>query len=131
MTQETVGRTGKPAPTTGIRHVVASASYSFAGLRRLLREEAFRQEILAFLGIVAVFAAVGAPLTGFALQSVLFLVLLAVEALNTAVEVLVDRISPGYAEFARQAKDLGSFAVFCLLLANGITAAVVIWQTVF
>ncbi len=48
----------------------------------------------------------------------LLLVLAATEALNTAVELIVDRVSPEFSAFAGQAKDLGSFAVFCLLLVN-------------
>ncbi len=48
----------------------------------------------------------------------LFLLLVAAEALNTAIEVVVDHLAPGWAEFARDAKDLGSLAVLCLILAN-------------
>lgn len=51
---------------------------------------------------------------------VLLLVLMAVEALNTAIEVLVDHLSPGRSEFARDAKDLGSLAVGAILVAIAI-----------
>ena len=51
---------------------------------------------------------------------------LAVEALNTALEELVDHISPGWSEFAKHAKDLGSFAVMCALVATGLYAAWVV-----
>jgi len=50
---------------------------------------------------------------------------LAIEALNTAVEVLVDHLSPAYAEFARHAKDLGSAAVFFVLSATTIYVLIV------
>lgn len=118
----------KPTPQTGLRHMLASAAYSYAGFRRLLREAAFRQEIAGILVVVVLFAVRGASAWGYGVQLALFLVLVAVEALNTAVEVLVDRITSDYAEFARHAKDLGSFAVFCLLAANGIHAATVLWM---
>ena len=49
------------------------------------------------------------------------------EAINTAIEELVDRISPEISTVGRNAKDLGSFAVFCLLLANGLYAAYVVF----
>lgn len=127
MTEKNGGEPPKPLPQNGLQHFLAAAGYSFAGFRRLLGEAAFRQEIGACLVVVALFAAVGAPAWSYAVQAVLFLILVAVEALNTAVEVLVDRISPEYAEFARHAKDLGSFAVFCLLAANAIHAVVVLW----
>ena len=45
---------------------------------------------------------------------------LAVEALNTAIETIVDEISPHRSEFARRAKDLGSAAVFFMLTAAGL-----------
>nr|WP_284144909.1 diacylglycerol kinase [Tianweitania aestuarii] len=109
-------------PKGGVAHVLAAATYSFAGFQRLLKEAAFRHELIAFLAVLSLFAIMSVPAWSYAAQAVLFLVLVAVEALNTAVEVLVDRISPEYSEFARHAKDLGSFAVFCLLAANGIHA---------
>jgi len=49
---------------------------------------------------------------------VLFLVLLGFEALNTAVEVVIDRISPEISDTGKHAKDLGSFAVMALITAN-------------
>lgn len=127
MTENAAGERPKPAPQNGLPHFLAAARYSFAGFRRLLGEAAFRQEFCVGLVVFGLFAVIGAPAGSYATQAVLFLILVAVEALNTAVEVLVDRISPDYAEFARQAKDLGSFAVFCLLAANAIHALAVLW----
>ena len=42
------------------------------------------------------------------------------EALNTAIEDVVDKISPEQSEFGRNAKDLGSTAVFFMLTAGGL-----------
>ena len=50
---------------------------------------------------------------------ILFLLTSAVEALNTGLEEVVDLVSPEWSQAAKNAKDLGSFAVFCLLCANG------------
>lgn len=119
----------KPLPKSGLRHFLAAAKYSLGGFRRLLKETAFRHEIVACLAVLSLFAMVGVPAWHYAAQITLFLILIAVEALNTAVEVLVDRISPDYADFARHAKDLGSFAVFCLLIGNGIHAIVALFLT--
>jgi len=46
--------------------------------------------------------------------------LIAVEAINTAIEVIIDKISPEISDTGKHAKDLGSFAVMCLLAVNGI-----------
>ena len=57
----------------------------------------------------------------------LFALVLAVEALNTAVEELTDRLSPEWSCMARDAKDLGSLAVGLMLLVwSGFVLAVLI-----
>jgi diacylglycerol kinase (ATP) len=128
VTDEPLGPSAKPLPSRGLVHAVSAAAYSLAGLRRLLGEAAFRQELAFAAVLFSLFAALGAPLSSFGIQAILFLVLVAMEALNTAIEVLVDRISPGFAKFAGEAKDLGSLAVFCLVLANAGFALLVVWQ---
>lgn len=100
--------------------MLAAARYSLGGVRRLWGETAFRHEVLAFVLVTVVFLLSGAPLWGFVGATLLFLLTVSVEALNTAVEEITDHASPNYSEMARHAKDLGSFAVFCLLVANGI-----------
>jgi len=49
---------------------------------------------------------------------------LAVELLNSAIEEIVDRVSPEFSEFAARAKDMGSAAVLISL-----TALVLAWGT--
>ena len=61
----------------------------------------------------------------------IFLLLVAVEALNTAIECIVDRLSPEWEEYARDAKDLGSLAVTCILLCGGIFILYVIFSRIF
>lgn len=118
----------KPARKTGVAHFLAAAGYSIGGARRLLREAAFRQEVLGLTALAAVFALVGASVPEFLGLLILSLGVLAVEAVNTAIEELVDRASPEWSEFARDTKDLGSFAVMCLLVATGLYAAYVIFR---
>ncbi len=111
---------------TGSRHLAAALGYSLGGAARLLGETAFRHELLAALGIFGSFALVGAGLSDYVSMAVLFLALVAAEALNTAIEEIIDHISPEWSKTGKNAKDLGSFAVFCLLAANGLMAAFVI-----
>jgi diacylglycerol kinase (ATP) len=91
----------------------------------------FRQEIAARIELAAVglaflwFLALGRPLVDFLILGVLACILFAVEALNTAVEEVVDKISPERSEFGKNAKDLGSTAVFCMLTAGGLYVAAV------
>jgi diacylglycerol kinase (ATP) len=119
MTEET-----KPPRKSGLAHFLAAAGYSLAGLRRLARESAFRQEVALVLGLLVVFMLFEASVPEIAGLLALGLVLIAIEALNTAVEVLVDHLSPGWSSWAKDAKDLGSLAVACtigaLLLYSGV-----------
>lgn len=116
----------RPDKETGIAHILAASRYSLGGLRRLLGETAFRHEIVAYMLVIGLFVLSGVPLWGYLGATILFLLTVSIEALNTAVEEITDYASPAYSEMARHAKDLGSFAVFCLLLANGIWAAFVL-----
>lgn len=106
-------------PRRGLLHVLDAARYSLAGLRRLWRETASRLEF-AGAGVVAIgFALRGAEVWHWLVAAALFALVLAVEALNTAIEVLTDRLSPEWSEMARDAKDLGSLAVGLMLLVWG------------
>jgi diacylglycerol kinase (ATP) len=116
----------KPKRKTGVAHFLAAASYSAGGARRLLREAAFRQELSALLLVLVVFLVTGASAGEVVGLVILGLIVLAVEALNTAIEEVVDNISPGWSEMAKHAKDMGSFAVMCTLVATGLYAASVL-----
>ena len=101
----------------GVEHLFAAGGYSMAGFRRALGESAFRHEVLFFGGALALFAWVGASLPEFLGLTVIFLLMFGIEALNTAIEELVDRVSPEVSRTGKHAKDLGSFAVFCTILS--------------
>lgn len=103
------------AKKTGIAHLFAATKYSIAGLRVLLKEAAFRHELsLAIVMFVSLLFA-GATNTQLIILLVLLLILFSIEALNTAIENIVDKLSPERSDFAKETKDLGSFAVSCLL----------------
>ncbi|OLP44606.1 diacylglycerol kinase [Rhizobium oryziradicis] len=110
-----------PAPfskKTGFAHLWAATRYSLQGFRRLLAESAFRHELILLAAAFGLFVYCHATMLHYLGLIVLGLMLIAVEALNTAIEEVIDRISPEFSDVARNAKDLGSFAVSCLLLAT-------------
>lgn len=118
----------KPDRITGIRHVFAAAGYSLAGVRRLCQEAAFRHIVLVFLLCMGLLVAIGASWAQLSIFLILFLALVAVEALNTAIECIVDHLAPNWQEFARDAKDMGSLATMCMLVANGLYLGSVLLQ---
>lgn len=111
---------------TGFSHLIAAATYSAGGARRLFGESAFRHELISFAVAMAVFVAVGASFFQYVAMAILFLLMVAFEALNTAIEEIVDRVSPEISEMGKHSKDLGSFAVFCLIIANAGYAGYVV-----
>lgn len=110
----------RPERVTGLAHVFAAAGYSVGGVQRLWQETAFRHILLALPACIAVLAFARATYLEYSILLILFFGLVAVEALNTAIECIVDHLAPNWEEFARDAKDLGSLATMCLLCANGI-----------
>jgi diacylglycerol kinase (ATP) len=112
-----------------IRHTFLATGYSLGGLKRLMQETAAQVEVIYFCVLLVVYWLVGAELIDFALLTFFFLLVFALEALNTAVEVLVDHLTVEIAEFARQAKDLGSFAVFCGLTMMTLYSGWVIYKS--
>ncbi|HLQ18168.1 MAG TPA: diacylglycerol kinase [Tabrizicola sp.] len=116
----------KPPRKSGLAHFFAAAGYSLGGLQRLSRESAFRQEVALIVGLLVVLVIFGASLPEVLGMLAIGLALIAVEALNTAIEVLVDHLSPGWSQFAKDAKDLGSLAVACTIGVLLIYSAVVL-----
>ncbi|OBZ93977.1 diacylglycerol kinase [Pararhizobium polonicum] len=116
---------------TGIRHFFAAATYSFGGAKRLLGEAAFRHELGGFAVAMIAFVITGATLFQYVAAFVLFLLMIAFEALNTAIEEIVDRVSPEISEMGKNAKDLGSLACLCVILANAGYVAYVVFFSHF
>lgn len=108
----------KPARKTGLAHFFAAAGYSAGGLRRLWQESAFRQEMLGLVAAPVVLWIFDATVLHYLVFAGLALLVVALEALNTALECIVDHLTSDWAEFARDAKDLGSLAVLCGLLCH-------------
>lgn len=108
----------RPARKGGLAHLIAATGHSAAGLRRLARESAFWKELAFGAVALAGLALWGASCAQVLGMAALVLLLIVVEALNTALEVVVDHLSPGWSEFARDAKDLGSLAVACAVGIN-------------
>ena len=112
--------TEKPKKNSGIIRILYAFAYTFSGLRHaILNEAAFRQEAMIF--IIALIAIQFMPVSGVIklLLLVSSIIVLIVELLNSAIEAVVDKVSPEYNKLAKQAKDMGSAAVFLSFVAAG------------
>jgi diacylglycerol kinase (ATP) len=110
----------------GLARLVRAIRCSRAGLSAAWRnEEAFRQELLLGLLLIPLALWLGNSGAERALLIGSLLVLFIVELLNTAVEVVVDRIGLERHDLSGLAKDLGSAAV-----SLAIVQAVAVWLLV-
>ena len=113
----------RPSRKTGLARLWAAFFYSLNGLRfAVKKEEAFRQELALFvlLLIVLFFLPISIHFKGILLAA--NTIVLLVELINSAIEAIVDMVSPEYNEFAKHAKDLGSAAVLISL-----ALAILLW----
>jgi diacylglycerol kinase (ATP) len=102
---------------TGIRRLINAFGYSIEGFKAaFVHEDAFRQEV--FLAVVLIPLAIylgNSPIEQ-ALMIASVLLVLIVELLNSAIEAAVDHTSTEHHALAKQAKDIGSSAVFIALV---------------
>lgn len=117
-----------PRNRKGLLHIFDAASFSLSGFSRLSKETAFRLEFLWVVVGLTFLVYLQATLLQFVAFVVLALVLLAVEALNTAIEEIVDYISPDWSQMGKHAKDCGSVAVSFLLLAMAVLLLVIAYE---
>ncbi|MBR9983304.1 MAG: diacylglycerol kinase [Wolbachia endosymbiont of Homalodisca vitripennis] len=110
-----------------ISRLIKAIQYSYEGLKSaFISEVAFRQELLLFIVCVsALFVLDVSNLERAVTVSSLFLVLI-VEIINTAFETTIERISSEQHILSKKVKDLGSAAVFLLLINFLITWMIIL-----
>jgi diacylglycerol kinase (ATP) len=104
---------------------------SWRGLKLCYQSEAaFRQEAWAAVLLIPAALWLGQSAAERALLVGSVLLLMIVELLNTAIEVVVDRISVERHHLSGFAKDLGSSAVLLTLFFVGVTWLLVLWDRI-
>lgn len=112
---------------SGLARIMKASVYSVHGLKHAWRSEhAFRQELVVSIPALCVAALLPVSiLEKLALVFVLAFVLV-VELLNSAIEAVVDRISLERHPLSKNAKDLGSAAVFVSVIVAALTWAAIL-----
>ncbi len=101
----------------GWARLIRATRVSYVGLGWALRnEEAFRIEVILVMLLAPLGLWLGHSGIERAILMLSLVLVLLVELLNTAVEVVVDRIGSEWNELSGRAKDLGSAAVHLSLL---------------
>jgi diacylglycerol kinase (ATP) len=111
----------------GPRRILLATKWSLQGLRfAWLYESSFRLEVYLFV----VLGPLGLWLGQTAVERVLLvgsgLLVIGMELLNSAVEAVIERYGAEHHEMAGRAKDMGSAAVFVLMLNVILTWALIV-----
>lgn len=111
----------------GPKRLLMAARWSFQGLRAAwLHESSFRLEVcLAFILVPAAMA-LGENGVEKAMLTGVVLAVPAAELLNSAIEAVIERYGAEHHELAGRAKDMGSAAVFVVVLNALVTWALVL-----
>lgn len=116
----------------GPRQIGRALVWSWKGLRAAWRHEAsFRLEGYLCLILFPLGMWVGQDAIERAMLCGSLVLVLSAELLNSAIEAVVDKASPEFHELAGRAKDMGSAAVFLLMLNVVMCWSLVLGQRFF
>ena len=101
----------------GPRRIFSALLWSLQGLRAAwLHESSFRLEVVAFCALGPLGLWLGQSGVERALLVGSLLLVMSIELLNSAVEAVIERYGAEFHELAGRAKDMGSAAVFVLMM---------------
>lgn len=108
----------RPPKRKDFTHAVDAFCYAMQGYWTAMKTEAaFRQEFVIGLILFALSFYLPLTLGVRLLLNTLWLLLLTAELFNTAIEAVVDLVSPEWHELAKRAKDMAACAVLLVLVA--------------
>jgi len=112
----------------GLVRIWRAFLYSFEGISAAVRyQAAFRQEVLVAVILIPIALLLPVSANGKALMVASVLLVLIVELVNSAIETVVDRISPEYHLLSKRAKDFGSAAVLLSLVSVALIWTLVLF----
>lgn len=122
MAQEQLRTTVPPEQTPSLRRTLRSFGFAGAGLAYLLQTQPnFRVHLAATVLVLAAALGLGASAAETGVLLLTIGLVLVAEAINTALEAVVDLACPEIHPLAKTAKDVAAAAV---LLAAGVAVAV-------
>ncbi len=119
---------GKPG-NTGIRRIIRATRFSAQGFASAWKHEAaFRQELALVVVMTPLAFWLGRSIVETALLIAVLLLVLIVELFNSAIEAAIDRHGDEHHELSGRAKDMGSAAVFVVLVIVVVVWGAVAWD---
>ena len=113
----------------GPTQIYKALIWSLKGLRAGWKFEAsFRLEVYISIIFIPLGLWLGNGAVEKSLMCGVVVLIPAAELLNSAIEAVVDKVSPEFSELAGRAKDMGSAAVFLLMLNALLCWVLILWQ---
>lgn len=114
--------------TFSVKRIINAFRYSWDGLKAaFISEAAFRLEILAAIILIPTALYMNVSTTGRVLLIGSVFLVMIVELINSAIEATIERISSDIHPLSKQAKDIGSAAVFMALVMAGMTWGLIVF----
>ena len=111
----------------GPGRILKATVWSLQGLRAAwMHESSFRLEVYLLVVMAPLALWLGQSGLARALMIGSCLLVLAAELLNSAIEAVIERYGPEHHELAGRAKDMGSAAVFVLLVLVALSWALIL-----
>jgi undecaprenol kinase len=119
----------EPQAAAKNRPFAARLGFALAGIRTVARrEKSFRTQMMLGTGAVGALVLLRPGLAWAALVLLSIGFVLALEAVNGALEYLADRLHPDWAEEIGHAKDAAAGAVLLASLASAAVGALMVWS---
>lgn len=116
----------------GLKRILKAFLYSYDGFCAAFKSEAaFRQDLLFCLIAGGLLFFLPVTFGQAALMALTLILILLMELINTAIETVVDHISPDYHELSKKAKDIGSLLVLIAFAATGLVWSLILIPIAF
>ncbi|NLG10707.1 MAG: diacylglycerol kinase family protein [Coriobacteriaceae bacterium] len=114
------------------RSLTASFGYAFQGIFQVITTQR-NMRIHLIVAVLAILAALGLQLQALEWVAILILIglVLAFEMLNTALETLIDLVSPKFHPLAKIIKDVGAGMVLILAITAVIGGSIIYLHALF
>lgn len=108
-------------------HIFKNTIYALQGLKDIIKNEnSFKLELLLFIIAIPIIFLIDSSLTNKIILFSTFSLVLLTEAINSAIERVVDLVTLEHKTLAGQAKDAGSAAVFISIMIALISWVLII-----
>ena len=110
-------------------NIFKNSKYALEGLLVLLKEKAFIIELSFFIILSLILYFLNLDIIYKIVMFMSLIIVLIVEALNTAIEYVVDLVTNQWHELAKKAKDVASAAVFLSIIQVLLVWGIILFTT--